>query len=134
MDLSSLSYAAGLELPEKIGGILDLSSISDLAGLVLPKTLGGPLCLNSITYVYSFIFPKYMKGSLDLHSLINADELILPQIMDDDLKSSKGLKLPYGFDLNYLICPDNVKNEILANPDKYFMTPSINEEKIKILK
>ena len=97
------------------------------------------LYLNSLVSVKGVIFPNTIRGNLNLNGLESAKRLILPQIVEgwiclNSLKSSKGLKLPYGFDLNYLMCPDNVKNEILANPDKYFMEPPINEEKIKKLK
>ena len=36
------------------------------------------------------------------------------------LTSAEGLILPYGFDLRRLICSDDIINEILKNPDKYF--------------
>ena len=86
--------------------------------LVLPLEIGGNLYLDSLTSANGLVFPSYVGGYIDLRSL----------------QSIEGLKLPYGFNLNRLKCPDNVKNEILANPDKYFMEPSINEEKIKKLK
>ena len=42
------------------------------------------------------------------------------------------LKLPYGFDLNRLYCPYNIKEEIMNNPDKYYMEPPSEEDKKEI--
>mgnify|MGYP004457427957 FL=1 len=160
LDLSSISDLAGLVLPKTLGGplclnsityvysfifpkymkgSLDLHSLINADELILPQIMDDDLYLNSLVSVKGVIFPNTIRGNLNLNGLESAKRLILPQIVEgwiclNSLKSSKGLKLPYGFDLNYLMCPDNVKNEILANPDKYFMEPPINEEKIKILK
>lgn len=38
----------------------------------------------------------------------------------------------YGFNLNKLICPSYIKNEILQNPDKYFRKPPSEEENISV--
>lgn len=160
LDLSSISDLAGLVLPKTLGGplclnsityvysfifpkymkgSLDLHSLINADELILPQIMDDDLYLNSLVSVKGVIFPNTIRGNLNLNGLESAKRLILPQIVEgwiclNSLKSSKGLKLPYGFDLNYLMCPDNVKNEILANPDKYFMEPPINEEKIKKLK
>ena len=160
LDLSSISDLAGLVLPKTLGGPLSLNSITYVYSFIFPKYMKGSLdlhslinadelilpqimdddlYLNSLVSVKGIIFPNTIRGNLTLNGLKSAKGLILPQIVEgwiclNGLKSSKGLKLPYGFDLNYLMCPDNVKNEILANPDKYFMEPPINEGKIKILK
>ena len=160
LDLSSISDLAGLVLPKTLGGplclnsityvysfifpkymkgSLDLHSLINADELILPQIMDDDLYLNSLVSVKGIIFPNTIRGNLNLNGLESAKRLILPQIVEgwiclNSLKSSKGLKLPYGFDLNYLMCPDNVKNEILANPDKYFMEPPINEEKIKKLK
>ena len=160
LDLSSISDLAGLVLPKTLGGPLSLNSITYVYSFIFPKYMKGSLdlhslinadelilpqimdddlYLNSLVSVKGVIFPNTIRGNLTLNGLKSAKGLILPQIVEgwiclNGLKSSKGLKLPYGFDLNYLMCPDNVKNEILANPDKYFMEPPINEGKIKILK
>lgn len=160
LDLSSISDLAGLVLPKTLGGplclnsityvysfifpkymkgSLDLHSLINADELILPQIMDDDLYLNSLVSVKGVIFPNTIRGNLNLNGLESAKRLILPQIVEgwiclNSLKSSKGLKLPSGFDLNYLMCPDNVKNEILANPDKYFMEPPINEEKIKKLK
>ena len=160
LDLSSISDLAGLVLPKTLGGplilnsityvysfifpkymkgSLDLHSLINADELILPQIMDDDLYLNSLVSVKGVIFPNTIRGNLTLNGLKSAKGLILPQIVEgwiclNSLKSSKGLKLPYGFDINYLMCPDNVKNEILANPDKYFMEPPINEGKIKTLK
>ena len=160
LDLSSISDLAGLVLPKTLGGPLSLNSITYVYSFIFPKYMKGSLdlhslinadelilpqimdddlYLNSLVSVKGVIFPNRIRGNLTLNGLKSAKGLILPQIVEgwiclNSLKSSKGLKLPYGFDINYLMCPDNVKNDILANPDKYFMEPPINEGKIKILK
>ena len=160
LDLSSISDLAGLVLPKTLGGPLSLNSITYVYSFIFPKYMKGSLdlhslinadelilpqimdddlYLNSLVSVKGIIFPNRIRGNLTLNGLKSAKGLILPQIVEgwiclNSLKSSKGLKLPYGFDINYLMCPDNVKNDILANPDKYFMEPPINEEKIKKLK
>ena len=160
LDLSSISDLAGLVLPKTLGGPLSLNSITYVYSFIFPKYMKGSLdlhslinadelilpqimdddlYLNSLVSVKGVIFPNTIRGNLTLNGLKSAKGLILPQIVEgwiclNSLKSSKGLKLPYGFDINYLMCPDNVKNEILANPDKYFMKPPINEGKTKILK
>lgn len=69
-----------------------------------------------------------------MNSLTSAEGLILPQFVGNRielkrLQSPKGLKLPYGFNLDGLQCSDDVKNEILKNPEEYYMEPSIVEEK-----
>ena len=118
LSLQSLENASNLILPKQVGGYLDLRNLKSFENLILPNEVGINLHLDSLTSVNGLVFPSYVGGYIDLRSL----------------QSAEGLKLPYGFNLNGLKCPDNVKNEILANPDKYFMEPPINEGKIKILK
>ena len=115
--MQNLTTANGLVLPKRVGSFLDLRSLLSADTLVLPLEIGGNLYLDSLTSANGLVFPSYIGGYIDLRSL----------------QSTEGLKLPYGFNLNKLKCPDNVKNEILANPDKYFMALSINEEKTKNL-
>ena len=50
------------------------------------------------------------------------------------LKSAEGLVLPHYFDLNKLYCPYNIKEEIMNNPDKYYMKPPTEEDKKGIKK
>lgn len=137
--LNSITYVYSFIFPKYMKGSLDLHSLINADELILPQIMDDDLYLNSLVSVKGVIFPNTIRGNLTLNGLKSAKGLILPQIVEgwiclNSLKSSKGLKLPYGFDINYLMCPDNVKNEILANPDKYFMEPPINEGKIKTLK
>ena len=160
LNLKSLTNAQNLILPEFIGGYLDLSSIQNASNLIISQNISGYLSLQNLTTANGLVLPKRVGSFLDLRSLLSADTLVLPLEIGGNLyldsltsanglvfpsyvggyidlrslQSAEGLKLPYGFNLNRLKCPDNVKNEILANPDKYFMEPSINEEKIKKLK
>ena len=69
--------------------------------------------------------------------MTSAEGLVLPQSVGGSLNlsgltSANGLVLPYDFDLNKLICPSYIKNEILQNPDKYFRKPPSEEENISI--
>lgn len=160
LNLKSLTNAQNLILPEFIGGYLDLSSIQNASNLIISQNISGYLSLQNLTTANGLVLPRRVGSFLDLRSLLSADTLVLPLEIGGNLyldsltsanglvfpsyvggyidlrslQSTEGLKLPYGFNLNRLKCPDNVKNEILANPDKYFMEPSINEEKIKKLK
>ena len=139
LSLNSITYVYSFIFPKYMKGSLDLHSLINADELILPQIMDDDLYLNSLVSVKGVIFPNTIRGNLTLNGLKSAKGLILPQIVEgwiclNSLKSSKGLKLPYGFDINYLMCPDNVKNEILANPDKYFMEPPINEGKIKTLK
>ena len=157
LNLKSLTNAQNLILPEFIGGYLDLSSIQNASNLIISQNISGYLSLQNLTTANGLVLPKRVGSFLDLRSLLSADTLVLPLEIGGNLyldsltsanglvfpsyvggyidlrslQSTEGLKLPYGFNLNRLKCPDNVKNEILANPDKYFMEPPINEEKIK---
>ena len=108
-----LTNAEGLVLPESIGGSIDLRSLTSAEGLVLPESIGGSIDLNSLTSADGLVLPQHVGGRIYLRSLTNAD----------------GLKLPYDFDLNKLNCPYNIKEEIMNNPDKYYMKPPTEEDK-----
>ena len=160
LNLKSLTNAQNLILPEFIGGYLDLSSIQNASNLMISQNISGYLSLQNLTTANGLVLPKRVGSFLDLRSLLSADTLVLPLEIGGNLyldsltsanglvfpsyvggyidlrslQSTEGLKLPYGFNLNKLRCSNDIKNEIMENPDKYFMTPSINEEKIKKLK
>ena len=160
LNLRSLTNAQNLILPEFIGGYLDLSSIQNASNLIISQNISGYLSLQNLTTANGLVLPKRVGSFLDLRSLLSADTLVLPleiggNLYLDSLTSAEnleiplhiggyvdlrslqsvdGLKLPYGFNLNKLRCSNDIKNEIMENPDKYFMTPAINEEKIKKLK
>ena len=160
LNLKSLTNAQNLILPEFIGGYLDLSSIQNASNLIISQNISGYLSLQNLTTANGLVLPKRVGSFLDLRSLLSADTLVLPLEIGGNLyldsltsanglvfpsyvggyidlrslQSTKGLKLPYGFNLNRLRCSNDIKNEIMENPDKYFMEPPINEEKIKKLK
>lgn len=160
LNLKSLINAQNLILPEFIGGYLDLSSIQNASDLIISQNISGYLSLQNLTTANGLVLPKRVGSFLDLRSLLSADTLVLPLEIGGNLyldsltsanglvfpsyvggyidlrslQSTEGLKLPYGFNLNRLRCSNDIKNEIMENPDKYFMAPSINEEKIKKLK
>ena len=134
VDLRSLTSADGLILPKQLGGSIDLSSLASADGLILPKQLGGSIDLRSLTSAEGLVLPESIGGSIYLSSLTSAEGLVLPQYIDgyiklNCLKTADGLKLPYGFDLNKLNCPYNIKEEIMNNPNKYYMEPPAEEDK-----
>lgn len=135
--LSSLNSADDLMLPQNIDGDLYLSNLTSAKNLTLPQNIGGGLYLGRLINSEGLILPQSIGGDLDLHSLATIDSLILPQYIDryiqlNSLKTADGLKLPYGFDLNKLYCSYNIKEEIMNNPDKYYMEPSTEEDNKRI--
>ena len=154
IDLRSLTSAEGLVLPQHVGGGINLSSLTSAEGLVLPQHVGDYIELRSLTSAEGLVLPQHFGGYIDLRSLTSAEGLVLPQHVRDinlssltsaeglvlpksiggniilnSLKTADGLKLPYGFDLNKLYCPYNIKEEIMNNPDKYYMIPPTEEDK-----
>ena len=134
--LGGLSTAEGVVLPQKICN-LDLSGIISPKGLILPRHIDGDLFLDNLTSANGLVLPQSVDGDLDLSGLPSAEGLVLPKSIGGSLwfhrlLSAKGLVLPYDFDLNKLICPDYIKNEILQNPDKYFRQPPAEEENISV--
>ena len=132
--LFSLTSADGLVLPESIGGSINLFSLTSADGLVLPESIGGSIILDSLTSAEGLILPQQVGGNIDLRYLTSAKGLVLPQHVGgsidlSSLASAEGLVLPHYFDLNKLKCPYNIKEEIMNNPDKYYMEPPTEEDK-----
>ena len=132
--LNSLTSADGLVLPESIGGNIILDSLTSADGLVLPESIGCSIILDSLTSADGLVLPKHVGGNIDLGSLTSAVGLVLPKQFDgfinlSSLTSAEGLVLPHYFDLNKLICPYNIKEEIMNNPDKYYMAPTEDDKK-----
>ena len=132
--LFSIANAKGLVLPKSIGDDIILDSITNAEGLVLPKSIGGEISLDSITNVEGLVLPESIGGDIYLGALTNARGLVLPKsiggrIALSSLRTTEDLKLPYGFNLNKLYCPYNIKEEIMNNPDKYYMEPPTEENK-----
>ena len=137
--LFSLTSADGLVLPESIGGSINLFSLTSADGLVLPESIGGSIILDSLTSAEGLILPQQVGGNIDLRYLTSAKGLVLPQHVGgsidlSSLASAEGLVLPHYFDLNKLKCPYNIKEEIMNNPDKYYMKPPTEEDKKGIKK
>ena len=78
LDLSKLTSAEGLKLPDTIDGYLDLSKLTSAEGLKLPNTINGSLDLDSLTSVKGLVLPNTIKGYLYLYNLTSAEGLILP--------------------------------------------------------
>ena len=82
---------------------------------------------------YSLIFNvKEEEVALSQKEWLNNPEKFkaLPGSIDSlYLTSAEGLVLPHYFNLNKLKCPDNIKEEIMNNPDKYYMAPTEEDKK-----
>ena len=136
INLSSLTSAEGLVLPQHVGDYIELRSLTSAEGLVLPQHFGGYIDLRSLTSAEGLVLPQHVRD-INLSSLTSADGLVLPQHVGgyidlNSLTSAEGLVLPHYFDLNKLKCPDNIKEEIMNNPDKYYMAPPTEEDKKEI--
>ena len=132
--LNSLTSADGLVLPQYVGGRIYLDYLTIADGLVLPQYIGGGIDLSSLTNADGLVLPQHAGGVINLRSLTSAEGLVLPQHVGDfiylgSLTSAEGLVLPHYFDLNKLECPYNIKEEIMNNPDKYYMEPPTEEDK-----
>ena len=132
--LNSLTSAVGLVLPQHVDGDIYLNSLTSADGLVLPESIGGNIILDSLTSADGLVLPESIGCSIILDSLTSADGLVLPKHVGGNIKlssltSAEGLVLPHYFDLNKLICPYNIKEEIMNNPDKYYMAPTEDDKK-----
>ena len=97
--LSNLISAKGLKLPDTINGILNLESLTSAEGLKLPDTIDGSLDLRNLISAEDLKLPGTINGSLDLRSLISAEGLKLPDTINgyldlSSLESAESLKLP----------------------------------------
>ena len=133
IDLRSLTSAEGLVLPQHVGDYIELRSLTSAEGLVLPQHFGGYIDLRSLTSAEGLVLPQHVRD-INLSSLTSADGLVLPQHVGgyidlNSLTSAEGLVLPHYFNLNKLKCPDNIKEEIMNNPDKYYMAPTEEDKK-----
>lgn len=146
LDLSSLTSAKGLKLPEKIDGDLDLWRLTSAEGLELPKTIGGELYLSGLTSAEGLELPQTVEGSLGLIGLTSAEGLKLPETIGGNLilngltsaeglelpktiggvlylsglTSAEGLILPENFPLNKLFVSKDIREKIEAHSEKYY--------------
>ena len=98
LDLSNLTSAEGLVLPDTINEGLDLGSLTSAEGLVLPNIIGGSLHLTSLTSAKDLVLPDTINGNLDLRGLTSVEGLVLPDTISGSLHltsltSAKGLRL-----------------------------------------
>ena len=130
LDLSGLTSAEGLDLSGANIGGLDLSGLTSAEGLKLPENIGG-VNLSGLTSAEGLKLPENI-GEVALNGLTSAEGLKLPKSIDwldlSGLTNVEGLMLPYDFELDNLICNDDIKEEIRNNHDKYFAKPPIEEE------
>ena len=69
LNLSSLTSAEGLILPQTVGGYLNLRDLTSAVGLTFPQNIGGDLNLSSLISTEGLILPQTIGGYLDLGSL-----------------------------------------------------------------
>ena len=132
--LDSLTSTDGLVLPQHVDGNIGLHYLTSAEGLVLPESIGRNISLNSLTNAEGLVFPESIGDDIYLNSLTSAEGLVLPKHVGGNIKlwslaNAEGLVLPHYFDLNKLYCPYNIKEEIMNNPDKYYMAPTEDDKK-----
>ena len=79
LDLSGLTSAEGLTLPQSVGGSLRLSGLTSAEGLTLPQSVGGDIYLSGLTSAEGLTLPQSVGGSLRLSGLTSAEGLTLPK-------------------------------------------------------
>ena len=100
LDLSGLTSAEGLKLPDYIGGSLFLDSLTNAEELKLPEYIGGTLNLKNLTSAEGLdLSHTNIGGNLYLNSLTSAEGLDLSNtniggnLHLSSLTSAEGLKL-----------------------------------------
>jgi hypothetical protein len=84
LDLSHLTSAEGLKLPERMKGNLYLQGLTSAEGLKLPERMKGWLDLRGLTSAEGLKFPERV-GRLYLSGLSTAEGLKLPEHVKDDI-------------------------------------------------
>ena len=69
LDLSHLTTAEGLKLPEDVGWSLELSGLTSAEGLKLPEHVGRNLDLRGLTTAEGLKLPLHVGGDIYLWSL-----------------------------------------------------------------
>ena len=69
LDLSHMTSAEGVKLPEHVRGCLDLSGLTSAEGLELPGHVGGSLDLSGLTTAEGLKLPLHVGGDIYLWSL-----------------------------------------------------------------
>ena len=99
LNLSGLTSAEHLTLPESIGGYLNLHGLSSAEHLILPASNGGYLDLQNLTSAEHLTLPKSIGSHLNLRGLTSAEHLTLPDSIGgwldlNGLTSAEHLTLP----------------------------------------
>lgn len=98
LDLSGLTSANGLKLPETIFGNLYLWGLTSAEGVRLPETVQGSLILTGLISAPGLILPKNIGGRIDLSGLTSAQGIKFPEVTSEldlgGLTSPIGLQLP----------------------------------------
>ena len=134
--LNCLTSAEDLKLPEYVGGSLYLDSLTSAKVLKLPEYVGGNLWLGNLTRARVLKLPKYVGGKLFLQNLTRARVLKLPEYVGRvsillNLTSPIGLQLPKNFDIEKLIAPNYIIEEIENHPEKYYVKKEEDISKVK---
>ena len=134
--LNDLTSAEDLKLPEYVGGSLYLDSLTSAKVLKLPEYVGGNLWLGNLTRARVLKLPKYVGGKLFLQNLTRARVLKLPEYVGRvsillNLTSPIGLQLPKNFDIEKLIAPNYIIEEIENHPEKYYVKKEEDISKVK---
>jgi len=118
LNLWRLTSAEGLTLPENVGGYLDLGGLTSAEGLTLPENVGGDLWLSGLTSAEGLKLPENIGGDLWLSRLTSAEGIKLPESVGGDLwlkslTSAEGLQLPKnvgrGLDLSRLTSAEGLQ-------------------------
>lgn len=123
LELYSLEIAKKLILPEIVGASLILYNLKSAKGVIFPRMIGGSLCLDDLESAEGLLLPESIGGYLSLVSLKSAKGLVLPRFFIgilylSNLTTSEGLELPENYDLNKLLCPDHIKQELIEKRNK----------------
>ena len=109
LDLSFLTRAEGLALPQTINGYLDLRGLTIAEDLVLPQTINGRLFLSGLTRAEGLVLPQTINGGLNLSGLTRAEGLVLPQTINGYL-DLRGLTKAEG-----LVLPQNINGKLFLS-------------------
>jgi len=77
LNLSGLTSAEGLNLPETINGSFNLSGLTSAEGLNLPETINGSFNLSGLVSVEGLIPPKNIDGDFYLGRFPFGEKLLL---------------------------------------------------------
>lgn len=96
--LDGLTSGEGVRLPETVHGLISMASLRSSPGLILPKIVDGGIILEGLKTAQGIKFPD-MTSELNLSGLTSAIGLELPKVINGNLSltslsSAQGLKFP----------------------------------------